>query len=336
MRAIRAWPGARVLLLLLPLLIVHVIAAPNLPDPKQFKFPLEIQHNAVSDWNPNQAKVKMLTYTGMATYKEDTNKLFDDAALTGLAWQAYIEMLIKHEEIKKGCRDKRQAYFPQPPDVMSAMAIGKKVYFASSFRGGNVGKFWYVKMKDSEMTKTLNECQIWLAQLRDEEDVERHRGSCAEVFAVAQFVQDNGKPPRKVTGKDGPKEVENARIAAWATWSAKKDNPWDGGYAVDACDGAPETKDTPKGWGCRQYMHEYQGVKTLFLEAFNRANRRKNKVDPSKSEVEPESVIPGGFSVGEVHPVERPEGTEPETGEPSKGKEPIGSKPEDTEPEEKK
>ena len=42
------------------------------------------------------------------------------------------------------------------PSVMSALAIGNEIYFASSIRGTAGEQFVYAEMADSEITKDLN------------------------------------------------------------------------------------------------------------------------------------------------------------------------------------
>ena len=62
-------------------------------------------------------------------------------------------MIYAYESLSDACGGNLRQ---KMPSVMSALAIGNEIYFASSIRGTAGEQFVYAEMADSEITKDLN------------------------------------------------------------------------------------------------------------------------------------------------------------------------------------
>ncbi|KAJ5095661.1 hypothetical protein NUU61_005017 [Penicillium alfredii] len=164
---------------------------------------------------------KGISYSSIIEFEEDT-KSFENKTINGICKDAYDQMFEKANSDGIG-KDKR-------PGVMTALAIGKRIYLASSIKKDK--GYWY-KYDDTwanapqPLIDGLEECQR-------EEGGQRHRteASCGEPNTIGLFY-DYNKDTADVTKEGG-------RITTWG----RKPPGWDNIYR-DPC--TEENK-----WGCRK------------------------------------------------------------------------------------
>ncbi|KAF2464583.1 uncharacterized protein BDR25DRAFT_380817 [Lindgomyces ingoldianus] len=216
-----------------------------------------------------------VTYTSVVEYDADTKDWLSDAQLAGLARQAYAEMVPIYAANRVTCGSN----YPLIPPVMSALAIGNRVYFASSFKGNSNPNIFF-KPADamannqpaiSDITRTLNECGI-SQQGYPMPGMLRHNqnGNCGEIVAGGIYMAVNKQPLSAVAKPGGVRDnVVNARIAPWyGAVEMVNGNlvPKDGGI-IGPCTGSVSSH------GCIRFL-ESQGVNGLRAgSAFENSDR---------------------------------------------------------------
>ncbi|KAI9802809.1 MAG: hypothetical protein M1833_001408 [Piccolia ochrophora] len=261
---------------------VFILKVTALPD-TDFKTNLGIRVNALTEIEQTDegADAKYLVYTGVVEYEENTATLLKDVDLISLSYQAYLGMVSAHALLAADCGGK----FPEMPPTMTAISIGKRVYFGSALREQKDGGLFHILMKDSLMTAELNACA----------GTKRHStGSCGELIATAMYVQENGHLPRAVTRdpKGRPIAGINARVTTWGgyeKWSREM-----GGYNIPACNPA-----WPNQYGCRGFM-ERQGIRVVTNDEYRSGKRKEGEEDPPVPPVvekAPKETFEGGFTI---------------------------------------
>lgn len=177
--------------------------------------------------------------------------------------------------------------------VMSAMALGKSVYFATSMTSTLAGpNFFYVKFKESSITQDFNACSF-------EEygkDTEHKNGAkCGEMVGTAVYTQVNLSVPKEKAMLNGKRNTEvNARVAAWGAPSDTGTFEING-YNLPPCSSA-------KG-SCDIFMAR-MGVLGVSKDTWNKPNRVKDptQLPPVVTEV-PANVLDGNSaSIAELFP----------------------------------
>ncbi|KAB8336669.1 hypothetical protein FH972_020980 [Carpinus fangiana] len=109
--------------------------------------------------------VDLLMYSTILEYDSDTKDWSEDD-LFGLAFQAFQEMRVVHGDIRRNCGNTNK--FPDVPTGVSAIALGNKVYIASSLRGSKARQWVYVKTSAAYLQNRLNECRAAMVQTAED------------------------------------------------------------------------------------------------------------------------------------------------------------------------
>lgn len=76
-------------------------------------------------------RTEFIVYTSVVEYENDVTQ-FSDEQIAGLAHQAWDEMKAQHQAWVDSCQGGKQEFVQNHrPSMMSAIAIGKEIYFAS-------------------------------------------------------------------------------------------------------------------------------------------------------------------------------------------------------------
>jgi hypothetical protein len=89
---------------------------------------LGIRRNAITRQG---RRTEFIVYTSVVEYENSVDQ-FTDEQIAGLAHQAWDEMKAQHQGWADSCQGKKQEFVQNHrPSMMSAIAIGKEIYFAS-------------------------------------------------------------------------------------------------------------------------------------------------------------------------------------------------------------
>ena len=183
-------------------------------------------------------------WTSVAVYAEDVDtSSFLAQELYGLARVAYTEM--RADQRERGLGERRR------PNVMSALAIGNLVYFASSLKGSHF--IMDPSRSDTVIAKKLRACQAGLQVDREKQlggaqvSIHKNKAQCGEILALHLQETDAhpGKPDLTTSSKKivayGGSQIEVAVPMACCGDTQP-------GHAVDLTS-----------WGCKQFM-QFQNV----------------------------------------------------------------------------
>jgi hypothetical protein len=89
---------------------------------------LGIRRNSITRAKP---RPQFIVYTSIVEYENDVSQ-FSEEEIAGLVHQAWDEMKAQHQLWVDDCRANQKSYMEEKrPTIMSAIAIGKEIYFAS-------------------------------------------------------------------------------------------------------------------------------------------------------------------------------------------------------------
>ncbi|TDZ68227.1 hypothetical protein CTRI78_v002183 [Colletotrichum trifolii] len=192
-----------------------------------------------------RSDAKRVVYSAKLSFDQDTEELFNDAQLYGLARLAFQEMQGKFQ------RD--QIRLSYRPSMVGVMAMGKVVYISSSLKGDSFIYTHADTRLKPPLTTALQRCQTSLQEspLLSSDRSHRVRASCSEVLAVQQSYLDDDVP------KDQKVTAHAPRVAAFGRTG--RIGPV---RAQHPCEGDDEGPDGGfVTWGCRQFMNE-EGIET--------------------------------------------------------------------------
>jgi hypothetical protein len=192
-------------------------------------------------------------YHSKVTYKDVVTDIstLDDNTLSALARDAYLEMValypyydppIQPNQKPQNYEDGKEA---RQPSVMTALALGRDIYFSSSIKGG---KWWIYKINaegspGAQMTlNILKECAS------KTQPSHRTGGSCGEVMAISRWYQDGNL-------NNDIKDQQNGRIVTWGRLFTSPDLATDTMNVKAPCG-------TPDKWGCSTFVSE-TGLRSL-------------------------------------------------------------------------
>lgn len=197
----------------------------------------------------NAERQKLYLFSGVVTFETDTD-MFTDTQLFGLARKAHLEMQEFFQVMqqnpnnpsgppvvaRKGLPKKLQ------PSVMSALAVGKSIYFASSMK--KCEAFLYQPARNDNgnnaIYKALIQCQIANGEKYGIEDPKRHRtgAGCGEIWSMFLFDKD--------TNPNKPNWDEPKRMVVWGPDENNENAP------MPPCG----QSNNPTIWGCEQVVKQ--------------------------------------------------------------------------------
>ncbi|KAK2009873.1 hypothetical protein LZ32DRAFT_682538 [Colletotrichum eremochloae] len=178
----------------------------------------------------------IVCYSTKLTFQKDTELLFTDEQLYGIAKMALAEMKTKFKA------DRIPPH--RQPVMMAAMTVDKDIYISSSLKGNS---FLYTHTNTRlkpEVVRALDRCQSGLQKSTKMPIDKEHRtkAACAEVMAVHQYYLDPDVPD--AARKDPPP----TRMVAYGTPPSGVAGP------QAACGRGGQIRGGALTWGCSQFM----------------------------------------------------------------------------------
>ncbi|KAI9868591.1 MAG: hypothetical protein M1813_004441 [Trichoglossum hirsutum] len=149
------------------------------------------------DWLTSDTKSppSIISFSGIIEFNDelpmDTSRMTDQK-LVNLGKVAFERMLVIHQEKLGPTADL--------PNAMITLAVGKRIYFASSMRGGDGVDFTKVHDPASGISKVFQSCVDEMG------GTHAHGGACGEPNVLALYWEAN---------KQDPPKDPRPRIAAW-------------------------------------------------------------------------------------------------------------------------
>jgi hypothetical protein len=159
------------------------------------------------DWLPldGRGAPNIISFSGIIEFNDelpmDTNRMTDEK-LVNLGKVAFDRMLALHQE--------KLAAIADLPGAMITLAVGKRIYFASSIRGGSGIDLTQIYDKDSGIAKVFKECVDQMG------GTHVHGGACGEPNVLGLYWE--------VNNKQDPPQDPRPRIAAWVRTTGEGSN----------------------------------------------------------------------------------------------------------------
>ncbi|KAF2150903.1 hypothetical protein K461DRAFT_270288 [Myriangium duriaei CBS 260.36] len=224
------------------LLAIVVIEAANLAEPKVPKGDLHIQlDNELATISSTGEKLpaaydqfRNVVLHSHIVFKEDVSTI-TPAQLFQMAADAQREIRPEMEQYEFGPR--------AIPFVMSILAVGREIYFASPRGGPGAFTFQYVP---SPVVKALELCQQDFKGTSGKDTAHTNGGNCGEVMCAHLYYRCNGPSAQPLKGQNG-------RILTVQTLKDQK----------DIVPKAPCGGDAKRlNWGCNLFV-EKEGLEVL-------------------------------------------------------------------------